>query len=328
MSAVKRDVSVIICTHDSARWHDLLDAVRSVDAQGLRGVETIVVVDHNPDMLRRVRSEFPHVHSLANDGVRGASAARNEGARAATGELLAFLDDDAVARPGWLEHLTDPYENLAVIGVGGGLEPLWLRGRPYWFPEEFGWVVGVSYRGLPRTGGPVRNVWTTNMSVRRVVFDAAGGFREGFGKTGSRSAPEDTDFCLRARRAWPGSIWLHEPTAVAAHKVPPSRSNLRFFLTRCYVEGRGKAELARLVGHQEGMSTERTHARTLPAAAARELGDALLGRSGAYARAATIVAGLAAASAGFAAESVRTRGAGIPRPAPASGARTDIPAGR
>jgi GT2 family glycosyltransferase len=82
--------------------------------------------------------------------------------------------------------------------VVGRVEPIWAASRPHWFPPEFDWVVGASYRGMPQAVTPVRNAWSNNMAIRRTVFLAVGGFRDNFGKTGERSRPEDTDLCLRA----------------------------------------------------------------------------------------------------------------------------------
>jgi glycosyltransferase involved in cell wall biosynthesis len=291
-------VSVIICTHEPKRWADLAEAVRSVRAQTVPADEIVLVVDHQPALVHRLRAELPDVRVVANEGPRGASGARNTGAAHARGQWLAFLDDDAVAEPEWLARLAVAGDDPAVLGVGGRITPLWLRPRPAWFPDEFAWVVGASYRGLPTTAGAVRNVWTGSMLVSRQVFEAVGGFRAGFGKTGGRSAPEDTDFCLRAARAFPARHWRYEPAALVGHKVPAQRCTVRFFLRRCYAEGRGKVELARLLSGTEGMSSELRHAGTLPAAVLRELGAGWRGDPAAARRGVMIVAGLGAVAAG------------------------------
>ncbi len=294
----EQGVSVVICTHDPRRWADLVEAVESVRAQTSPAGEIVLVVDHRPDLVARIRAELPALRVVPNEGPRGASGARNTGAAHARGAWLAFLDDDAVAEPEWLAGLTAAAGNPSVLGVGGRILPLWQRPRPLWFPDEFAWVVGASYRGLPAAGGAVRNVWTGSMLVSREVFDAVGGFRIGFGKTGGRSAPEDTDFCLRAARAFPSSHWHYEPAALVGHKVPAQRATLRFFLNRCYSEGRGKVELTRLLSGTDGMSSELRHAGTLPAAVLRELAAGRRGDLTALRRAGAIVAGLAAVAAG------------------------------
>ena len=309
-------VGVVIASHAVERWPALRAAVRSVAAQCPAPAQIVVVVDHNPALLTMARDQLPDVDVLANAGPPGASGTRNTGAARIRAGLIAFLDDDAVARSGWLAALGESCAMPGVLGAGGRVEPVWPGAAPAWFPDEFGWVVGASYRGLPTSRQPVRGVWSENMMVRRDVFEAVGGFRPGFGKTGERSAPEDTDFCVRAARAAPGERWMYVPQALVGHTVPPRRARLRFFLGRCYNEGLGKAELAALLGRADATSTERAYARRLPAAALREARDALAGRPLALGRGAASVAGTAATAAGFGHGLVTRRT--IPRPGRAS----------
>jgi hypothetical protein len=228
---------------------------------------------------------------------------------ASQGTIIAFLDDDAVAFPGWLDALCHGFHEESVVGVGGRSHPLWPGPAPVWFPEEFYWVVGASYKGMPLQAGPVRNVWSENMAVRREAFDAVGGFRAGFGKTGQRSRPEDTDLCLRIATANPGQMWRYEPGAEIGHKVPEKRTTVRFYLSRCWHEGRGKAELAALLGSGHSMSAERSHAvKAIPRGALEGIRASLHGRDASgLKRTGAISAGFAAAAAGMLVGTVATR---------------------
>ena len=161
-------------------------------------------------------------------------------------------------------HFADP----AVAGVGGRVDPLWATARPHWFPGEFDWTVGASYSGMPEATAQVRNVWSNNMALRRAAFDAAGGFREDFGKVGAASRPEDTELCLRVT----SGSWLYEPASAVGHWVPAQRATFRYFLRRCYDEGKGKAELAVMDGAANSTSAERWYTtRVLPGAVGRGL---------------------------------------------------------
>jgi Glycosyl transferase family 2 len=301
--------SVVIAAHTLERRKALTDAVLSVLNQQQSPREVVVAVDNNTELYEWVRRELPDAVAVHNQGGRGASATRNFGAQVAAGSVLAFLDDDAVARSDWLQNLTAPLARPGVVGVGGQVEPIWLGRPPRWMPEEFLWVVGASYRGMPSNAGPVRNAWSENMAVSKADFWAVKGFREGFGKTGQRSQPEDTDFCIRLTDAMPGRTWWYEPLARAGHCVPTSRATLKFFVQRCYNEGHGKAELARLLGRRDSLQHERRHAMTaLPQGMLRELQQAVAGPElAAVQRASAIGVGLVSAALGYLMHQVRSR---------------------
>ncbi|MER6997287.1 glycosyltransferase family 2 protein [Streptomyces sp. NPDC000410] len=311
----RRTHSVVICVYTEDRWDDILSAVDSVRRQSLPPLEILLVVDHNPALRERLGTEFKaygdDVRVLANAGPRGLSAGRNTGIAAARGEIVAFLDDDAVAERDWLRYFDEGYDDPRVMAVGGRTLPAWASGRrPAWFPEEFDWVVGCTYRGLPPGRVRVRNVLGGNASFRRTAFDATGGFATGIGRDGDKRplGCEETELCIRLSRALPHAVLLIDDRAVIHHKVPAGRERFGYFRTRTYAEGLSKALVARSVGADKGLESERRYTtRVLPAGVARGLRDALLARRGGAGRAGAIVAGVATAAAGYALASVRTR---------------------
>lgn len=310
-------VSVVVCVYTEDRWTDILAAVSSVRAQSYPALETLLVVDHNPALMDRLAREYKEdgdVRVLANAGPRGLSAGRNTGIAAARGEIVAFLDDDAVAERDWLRHFAEGYADPRVMAVGGRTVPVWASGRrPDWFPEEFDWVVGCTYKGLPPGRVRVRNVLGGNASFRRSAFDAAGGFATGIGRDGDRRplGCEETELCIRLTRARPDSVLLIDDRAVIHHRVPETREHFAYFRTRAYAEGLSKALVARSVGADKGLESERRYTtRVLPAGVARGLRDALLARPGGAGRAGAIVAGVCAAAGGYVVGSLRARRGG------------------
>ena len=295
-------VSVVICAYTLDRWDDLLAAIASVDDQReATALEIVVVIDHNQALFERVAAAGLNVRLTENVQARGLSGARNSGVQLAEGEIVAFLDDDAIADPGWLAALVATYDDPLVAGAGGAIRPLWATGRPGWWPEEFDWVVGCTYRGMPARRAVVRNVIGCNMSFRRELLGSIGGFSEGIGRIGTRPlGAEETELSIRLSRRWPDRFIVYEPAAAVDHRVPASRSTFTYFRSRCYAEGLSKAAVSKLVGSSEALATERSYAvRTLGGAVLTALGRVVQGDRAALGRALAIIAGLAITTAGY-----------------------------
>lgn len=215
---------------------------------------------------------------------------------------MAFLDDDAVAETDWLERLMQCCMEPEVMGAGGAVEPRWLSKCPAWFPKEFYWVLGCTYRGLPEKFMPVRNLYGGCICIRKEVFEAVGGFRDGIGRVGTvPRGCEETDLCIRAKQHWPQRVFVYEPGARIHHLIPAERTSWSYFRARCYAEGCSKAEVAQFVGAKDGLASERTYTlRTLPRGIVRGCADFLLRRDpSGLARAVAIVVGLMVTTTGY-----------------------------
>ncbi len=297
------DVSVVICAHDVVRRSELLSAVQSVRTQSLAPREIIVVIDHAPQLLARAQAELRDVIVVENMYARGLSGARNSGIARARGAIISFLDDDAVAAPDWLERLAQHYQESSVLGVGGAIVPVWAGGRPRWFPDEFDWVVGCTYRGMPSDTAIVRNLIGANMSLRREVFEQGGGFRSEIGRIGALPiGGEETELCIRTQQRQPDCKLLYEPRAIVYHRVPARRATWQYFKSRCYAEGITKVMVARFVGRANSLTSERAYTlKTLPRGVWKHLSSAVMRRDViGLARAGAIIAGLLITVAGYA----------------------------
>jgi glycosyltransferase involved in cell wall biosynthesis len=290
----------VVCAYDLERWGELVKCIDALRRQTRPPHDVVLVIDHNSDLLAQARERFDGVLVVGNAESKGLRGSRNTGVANAGGDILAFIDDDAIPEPDWLERLLEGYADPRVIGVGGRIEPRWDPARPSWFPSEFDWVVGCSYVGLPSFATYVRNLIGCNMSYRREAFDA-GGFELGY-------SCDETEFCIRVGQQDPTRRFLYQPAARVHHRVSTTRLRLRRYVARCYWEGGSKAVVARLVGHGDGLASERSYVlRVLPRAVATGVGDSVRrGDPSGAARAFAVVAGLVSTAAGFAVGTVRS----------------------
>ncbi len=293
--------SVVICAYTLDRCSDIEAALCALEKQSVLPSEVLLIVDHNKQLeiwaaeqARKIAC-FP-VEVLANVHKQGLSGARNCGVAAASGDVVVFLDDDAKPDRSWLAKLLSCYRDEAVIGVGGAAIPAWPNRAPSWFPDEFAWVIGCSYEGMPKQRGEIRNFIGCNMSFRRAVFTVVAGFSEDLGRVGTIPLGcEETELCIRVREAFPAALLLYEPAAIVHHRVTAARTGFRYFRRRCFAEGLSKAAMTAMVGTESGLASERSYlVRTLPKALVRSV---LNPRHGA--RGLALIAGTGCTVAGF-----------------------------
>jgi glycosyltransferase involved in cell wall biosynthesis len=294
--------SVVLCAYTERRFDQLSKAIQAVLDQTLAPDEVIVVVDHNDRLLELVRGAFPGVRAVANAGRQGLSGARNTGVSVSRSPIVAFLDDDALPRADWLAKLVEPYDDPSVVATDARCIPAWPGPRPRWFPAEFDWVVGCSYRGLPQTISEVRNPIGAAMSIRRTALEIAGPFREDIGRIGKKPIGcEETELAIRITQRIPGSRILHVPDAQVSHTVTVERERLAYFINRCHAEGLSKTLVTGSVGTGDGLASElRYTTRTLPLGVIRGIRDALRGDLAGLGRAAAIILGLSTTTLGYA----------------------------
>ena len=300
-STLQRTVSVIICAYTMQRYDALCAAIRSVQLQSTPPEQIIIVADNSPILYHHIRDEYPEITVIENTEERGLSGARNSGIAHCTTDIVAFLDDDAEADPNWLSTMHDTFSTEDVMSVGGQILPAWNQQAPRWLPEEFFWVVGCTYRGMPTQTAPIRNAIGANMAFRREVFDAIGGFRSGVGRVGTLPLGcEETELSIRAQQHWPDRTIMYQPAAIVHHHVLAERGRWSYFVKRCYAEGLSKATIARFVGAQQSLASERTYTmQTLPDGVKRNLGALLHGDRFGGARATAIVLGLLVTMLGY-----------------------------
>lgn len=321
-------MSVVIPAFTLDRWMLLERAVESAQRQTRPPIEIVLCIDRNVELFDRCRLRWPpqdsgsppvrvlpnidddgnasaaEVHRRAHGSYRrfGAGWARNTATAVASGDIIAFLDDDAEAAPDWLENLVEPYADPSVLAVGGAPLPRYETSRPPWFPPGFDWVFGCAYDGLPAATAPLRHLIGANMSVRRSALQRLGGFRS--------LDFDDLDMCMRLEQLLPRSVW-YQPRAVVHHYVPATRVAWRYFYQRCYVVNREKVLAFKGMGRAANLAAERAFVmNALASALVRELRPPGPVRW-AMARIAATMVGIAASAAGHVAGRIRYLGAAV-----------------
>jgi GT2 family glycosyltransferase/glycosyltransferase involved in cell wall biosynthesis len=204
-------------------------------------VEVIVVDNASPDgTAAYLASLGPRIRVLSNDSNLGFARACNQGARAARGEQLLFLNNDTIPPRGWLEPLLAELERDASVAIVGA-RLLYPDGSVQHAGVAFSRPDGVPYhvyRGAARQHPAVSRrrelgaVTAACMLVRRSAFEAAGGFDEGY-----RNGFEDIDLCLRVRAAGGRVIYQPQSELIHLEEQTPGRKahdgpNLERFLSR------------------------------------------------------------------------------------------------
>lgn len=207
----------------------------------------IIVVDNNSSddtgaVIRSIERETSGKVRYVFEAAQGSSAARNAGIAVSQGEIIAFVDDDTVADPGWLRALAAAYRAHPDAWCVGGKVVLRLpEALPPWF-DPHSRLMGFYLSAQDRGDEAVRVTFpdgliTANFSVTREAVARVGVFNTDLGRfaTGLLCG-EDIEFCHRIQRAG-GSVY-YDGRAVVVHLVPEARLTRRFFRSRAVWEGR------------------------------------------------------------------------------------------
>lgn len=239
------NVSVILCTYN--RCGSLASALKSVAASQFRSPtewEVLTVDNNSSDQTRAVAEEFCKNHPgrfrYIFEGQQGKSNALNRGIRESKGNILAFMDDDVVADPDWLENVTAPLKDSKWMGVGGRIVPPLDFSPPTWLaldgPYSMGGILALFDKG-PQGSELCEAPIGTNMAFRKETFEKYGLFRPDLGPCpGSEIRGEDIEFGRRLLKG--GSRLWYEPSAIVHHAVADNRLQKEYFLRFLYDNGR------------------------------------------------------------------------------------------
>ena len=253
-------VSVVLCTYAMDAYDHFREAATSVLEQTYDDVELVIVVDGTEAVFRRAVSDFgtreETVLHLNEENV-GLLESRNTGAELASGDVVAFIDDDAIAAEDWIATLVETYERREAAAVGGKMVPEWVAGQPAYLPAEFYWLVGVTHRGFAEGETEVRNTFGSNLSFDRDLFLELGGFDTDIGgRKGEKNLQGgETELCARLQAEYGEGVW-YNPDAVVAHKVFDYRTRPGWLFERAFWQGYSKRAMETLVPDSSGEETD------------------------------------------------------------------------
>ena len=246
-------ISIITPCYTTERLKDVTELLDSIQAQSYKNIEVLIIAERSPELANSIRNYveekgYLNVQVLYNQGEWGSYSSRNLGIKHAQGDILAFIDDDALLVPDWAEETAKTYAvDSSIIGLTGPILPLWERESMAWFPKELYWIFSCTYWDWTEKT-QVRNGYGTNISFRREAFDSCGLFKsslevKGRGKSDwQRPGAKETEFSLRVTQKT-GKRIIYHPNIRVRHKVYRYRLSTNFIVKRAYWEGYAKALL-------------------------------------------------------------------------------------
>ena len=246
-------ISAVVCTHNRAAY--LERALASLAAQTLaRDAYEILVVDNastdeTPAVVAAASARIPNLISL-REPTPGLPHARNAGLRAARGAFVAYVDDDAVASPTWLERILAAFATVQPTPgcVGGRIDAIWEAPRPSWLADDMlSYLTVIDWSPTATFLGEDRFVAGANMAFPRDLLRSIDGFHPALGRRGTTLLSNEelrVESALRRR----GHPCWYDPAIAVGHHVAPERLTRAYFRRRYFWQGVSDAHLLLLDG--------------------------------------------------------------------------------
>ncbi len=246
-------ISVAICTYN--RVDRLVLALEALTLQSLscESFEVLVVDNRSTDTTKEAcinyQTKLPNLRYIY-ESVQGLSKARNTALQQAQGEYIAYLDDDAIPAPGWIESILTTFQTVQPqpVCVGGPIYPLWEIPKPDWLHPYLENLYTVMNCGdEPQWFRPQRFPYGANIAYKRAVLEKVGGFNEDLGRRGNLLLSNE-ERLLNLLLEKQGGQFYYQPQAPVQHWVPKERIQPAWLVSRSYWQGRSEAIADQIFG--------------------------------------------------------------------------------
>ena len=228
------DLSVVICSYN--RYDLLTQSARAVaDSPSFdQDSMELVVVENTPPRQRQAIDLGSRARIVVCDEP-GLSNARNAGIAASAGDIVAFVDDDAVVSDGWCSSVVNAFGTLPKANVCGGrtLPRFSSNHRPRWYyPDLDHYLSCIDWSAKPQPIAAGQWIVGANMAFRRTVFDQVGLFDPALGRKGEASLLSNEEIAM-LRKVGRDHVY-YVPDMVVEHIVPEDRLTLDWFRKRVF----------------------------------------------------------------------------------------------
>jgi glycosyltransferase involved in cell wall biosynthesis len=233
-------ISAIVCTYNGQKV--LKTAIQSLVDQTLakKDYEILVVDNASTDNTRMVVRQFETEENLRYifEPNLGLSNARNTGWQKAHGKFIAYLDDDAIACPEWLERIIDAFRTVPEAGaIGGRVDPIWEEPRPDWLSERMMVALSViNWSDVPIFLGQGQCLVGANIAFPRKLLEQVGGFSSELGRKGNNLLSNEENLLVSKIKEQGVKVFYH-PQIIVDHLIPASRLRKNWFKKRYFWQG-------------------------------------------------------------------------------------------
>ncbi|MGD9344417.1 MAG: glycosyltransferase [Candidatus Aminicenantes bacterium] len=253
------NVSVIICTHNRSSF--LLELLSSFKDQTVSPSEYELIVidnassDNTKEVVCNASRDLRNLRYFYEPEL-GISRARNTGVKNAKGDIIAFIDDDALPESNWLEVLINTFQTVTPVpvGVGGKILPQWEVPKPAWVPDNkiLQSLSLIDWGDQPHWI-PTPSLSAGNLALRKIAFNKVGEFNISLGRIGNKmSSMEEILFLFLMLQEFGSQSLLYQPEAVVNHRIPKDRiANRRYIIRRSYWDGFSKAMMKIIISQMD-----------------------------------------------------------------------------